>query len=111
MAHTFDISEETGKYGHRFYILTANEYPFIRCQVVPTAPDQYDTVMAALHERGEYIVTAAGRTDFCIIQASGTKDGIKVHITQHNYKEVDRAICECMQDAADFWAEKWHGQE
>lgn len=106
MKRTFDISEVTGKYGHRFPLLTANEYPFIRCQVVPTLPDQYDEVMAALHQRDEYIVTAKGRTDFCIIQASGTKDGRPLYFDQENYKEVDRAICDCMQAAADFWAEK-----
>lgn len=106
MTYTFDISEVTGKHGHRFPLLTANEYPYIRCQVIPTLPDQYDEVMAALKQRGEYIVTAEGRTDFCIIQAGGTKDGRKLDINQYNHKEVDRAICNCMQAAADFWAEE-----
>lgn len=106
MKHTFEIIEVEGKYGHHFPLLTANEYPYIRCQVIPTLPGQYDEVMAALHQRDEYIVTAEGRTDFCIIQAGGTKDGIKLDINQNNHKEVDRAICACMQSAADFWAEK-----
>ena len=111
MAHTFDISEETGKYGHRFYILTANEYPFIRCQVVPTFPDERDMILSTFKERHDTFFTAEGRTDFCVILAGGCKDGRPLYFNQHNHKEVDRAICECMQDAADFWAEKWHGQE
>lgn len=106
MKHTFEITEVQGAHGHRFPLLTANEYPYIRCQVVPTLPEQYDEVMAALEQRREYIVTAEGRKDFCVIQAGGTKDGIKLDINQENHKEVDRAICECVQAAADFWAEK-----
>lgn len=106
MKFTFEIKEVIGEYGHRFPLLTANEFPFIRCQVVPTLPEQYDTVMKALHQRGEYIVTAKGRTDFCIIQAGGIKDGHQLHITQDNYKSIDRSICDCMQAAANFWAIK-----
>lgn len=106
MKRTFEITEVQGAHGHHFPLLTANEYPYIRCQVVPTPPEQYDQVMAALNQRHEYIVTAAGRTDFCIIQAGGTKDNIPLLFDQGNYKQVDRAICDCMQAAADFWAER-----
>ncbi len=111
MAYTFDISEVTVEHGHRFYILTANVYPFINCQVVPTPPDQYDKVMAALRKRGGNIVTAKNRTDFCIIQAGGTKDNRGLPFNQDNHKEVYQSICDCMQAAADFWAEKWQNKD
>lgn len=106
MKYTFETTEVQGKYGHHFPLLTANEYPYIRCQVVPTPPEQRDEILAALEQRREYIVHSKGRTDFCVIQAGGTKDGIKLDINQLNHKEVDRAICACVQAAADFWAER-----
>ena len=63
--------------------------------------------MAALKEREEYIVYADGRSDFCVIQAGGgTPEHPTIDITDDNWEEVDKALCECMQAAADFWAEQ-----
>jgi hypothetical protein len=103
--YTFKQTEITGKYGHHYPLLTSNEFPWMNCQVIPMDPDERATIMAELRARQEYVVHAAGREDFCVIQAGGgTPEHPTIEITADNADAVDRAICECMQAAADFWA-------
>ncbi len=104
--YTFQVSGVIGEHGHHLCILTSNEYPWMNCQVIPTPPDMRDQILSDLNERDEDVVFAAGRTDFCVIQAGGgTPEHPTIEITDENMEEVDHALCECMQAAADFWAE------
>ena len=104
--YTFKVTEITGQYGNKYPLLTANEYPWMNCQVIPTPPGHKDEIMAELKKREEYVVFAEGRTDFCVIQAGGgTPEHPTIEITDDNWEEVDKALCDCMQAAADFWAE------
>ena len=59
---TFTITEITGQYGNKYPLLTANEYPWMNCQVIPLHPERKEEILAALKEREEYIVYADGRT-------------------------------------------------
>lgn len=103
--YTFTVKEGRGELGHTFPVLYANEFPWALCQVVSLPNETRDEILSELVKRMEYFVYAEGRTDFVIVQASGTTDGRKVEITQDNAQFVDRCICECVQAAADFWAE------
>lgn len=103
--YTFRVKEDTGKYGNKYNILYAEEFPFVICQVIPLTDENRTKILEYLNRKEEFIVFAEGRTDFCVIQACGTTDGMKIVITRDNWREVDRAICECVQAAADFWAE------
>ena len=103
--YTFIITEITGQYGNKYPLLTSNEYPWMNCQVIPTPPDRKDEIMAELKKREEYVVYAKGRTDFCVIQAGGgTPEHPTIEITDENWEEVDKALGDCMQAAADYWA-------
>ena len=102
---SFSVTEITGQYGNKYPLLTANEYPWMNCQVITTPPDRKDEIMAELKKREEYVVYAKYRTDFCVIQAGGgTPEHPTIEITENNWEEVDKALCDCMQAAADFWA-------
>lgn len=103
--YSFRVKQDIGKYGNKYNILFAEEFPFVVCQVIYLIAESRDAILADLDKKEEFVVFAEGRTDFCVIQACGTTDGRKVEITQDNAEEVDRAICECVQAAADFWAE------
>ena len=103
--YTFTVTEITGQYGNKYPLLTANEYPWMNCQVIPTPPDRKDEIMEELKKSEEYVVYASGRTDFCVIQAGGgTPEHPTIEITDENWEEVDKALCDCMQAAADYWA-------
>lgn len=103
--YTFTITEIEGEYGHHYPLLTANEYPWMNCQVIPTSPEIRDTILSELAAREEYVCHAAGRIDFCVIQAGGgSPEHPTIEINDENWEEVDSALCECMQAAADFWA-------
>ena len=103
--YTFRVREDVGKYGNKYNILYAEEFPYVISQVIPLPVGRREEILADLKKRKEFIVFAEGRIDFCVIQACGTTDDKKVVITNDNWKEVDVAICECVQAAADFWAE------
>ena len=103
--YTFRVREDVGKYGNKYNILFAEEFPYVISQVIPLTDDDREEILADLKKKEEFIVFAEGRTDFCVIQACGTTDGKKVVITNDNWREVDVAIYECVQAAADFWAE------
>ena len=104
--YTFKITEIIGPDGNKYPLLTANEYPWMNCQVIPLTPDRKDDIMEELKKRDEYVVYAKGRTDFCVIQAGGgTPEHPTIEITDKNWEEVDKALCDCMQAAADFWAD------
>ncbi len=103
---TFIISQVQGEHGHSFPLLTANEYPWANIQIVPTPSHQRDMVLDALRRRGGHICFASGREDFCAIQAGGGHpDHPTIEITAQNYREVAQALNDCMQAAADYWAE------
>ena len=48
--YTFTITQITGPYGNKYSLLTANEYPWMNCQVIPTPPDRKDEIME-LHDK------------------------------------------------------------
>lgn len=104
---TFQLSEVVGPHGHHFPLLTSNEYPYMNVQVIPTPPDQRQTILDELHRRHEIVAFANGRTDFCAIQAGGgTPEHPTIPITPNNHKAVAFALRRCLQAAADFWASK-----
>jgi hypothetical protein len=103
--YTFEIElGQASAYGHRFPVLYAQEFPWVVCQVVATPDESRDEILSAMEARGEYYVIAEGRTDFVIVQASGTTDGRKVEITPENAEEMDKCICDCVHAAAEYWA-------
>ena len=103
--YTFTIAEQQGEYGHSFPLLTANEYPYMNIQIIPTPPQQRDMIIDALRRRGGWIIQAEGRTDFVAIQAGGHHpDQPDIEINSLNYREVAASLHECMQAAADYWA-------
>ena len=103
--YTFKITEITGQYGNKYPLLTAHEYPWMNCQVIPTPADRKDEIMAELKRREEYVVYAQGRTDFCVIQAGCvTPVHPTLEMADANWEGVCNALGACMQAAADFWA-------
>ena len=90
--YTFTIAEQQGEYGHSFPLLTANEYPYMNIQIIPTPPQQRDMIIDALRRR-------------VAIQAGGHHpDQPDIEINSLNYREVAASLHECMQAAADYWA-------
>lgn len=57
--YTFTITQITGQYGNKYPLLTANEYPWMNCQVIPTPPDRKDEIMAELNKRHDCMQAAA----------------------------------------------------
>ncbi len=103
---TFTVSQVQGEHGHSFPLLTANEYPWMNVQIVPTPPHQRDIIMDALRRRGGRVCMAEGRQDFVAIQSGGgSKEHPTIEVTAENYREVADALLACQQAAADFWAE------
>ena len=43
--YTFTITQITGQYGNKYPLLTANEFPWMNCQVIPTPPDRKEEIM------------------------------------------------------------------
>lgn len=104
--YTFTLSEVKGEHGHAFPLLTANEYPWMNIQIVPTSEGQRDMIMEALRRRGGSVAQVAGRNDFVAIQAGGgTDEHPTVEITAQNYRQVAAIINDSLQAGADFWAE------
>lgn len=89
--------------GKTFHRLTAAQYPWINLQVIECRPDEFEDALEKVKAHEGYAPsTYPGRRDFCIIQAGGSAQPLK--ITQQNYKEVVAAIVECCHDAATAWA-------
>lgn len=103
--YSFSVSQVQGEYGHTYPLLTANEYPWMNIQIVPTPDHQREIIMEALHRRGGGVATAQWRTDFAAIQAGGgTTDHPTIEINAQNYQQVALTLRDCLQAAADFWA-------
>lgn len=48
--NTFTTTQITGPSGNKYPLLTANEYPWMNCQVIPTPPERRDEIMAELYD-------------------------------------------------------------
>lgn len=98
----FSVLEKEGK---RYYFLTANEYPWMNCQVVPTPDELREKILEKLYELGGHIYFSEGRKDFCVIQAGGgTEEHPTIEINNDNFHEVAQHLRDCSQAAADYWA-------
>lgn len=107
--YKFTVTNAKGEHGNIYPLLTANEYPYMNIQIVPTPPQQRDMVLEALRKRGGWVMQAAGHDEFVAIQAGGHHpEQADIEITQQNYHEVIAAMRDCLQSAADFWAENHH---
>ncbi len=53
---TFTITEITGSYGNKYPLLTANKYPWMNDQVIPTLLERKDEIMEELKKHEEYVV-------------------------------------------------------
>ena len=100
---TFKVIEVVGEYGNHYRVLIANEFPWIRCQVIPTPPSLRNRIISDLDSREEYYIFTDDTHEYVVMQMGGTQ--YPVILTPDNAKEVDRAIVACVQAAADFWAE------
>lgn len=105
-AYNFTLTTQIGDQGNAYPVLTANAYPWMNVQIVPTPDTQREIILEALRRRGGWIATAQYRTDFVAIQAGGGHpDHPTVAITRENYNQVAQALRDCLQAAANFWAE------
>lgn len=105
-AYNFTLTTQIGDQGNAYPVLTANAYPWMNVQIVPTPDTQREIILEALRRRGGWIATAQDRTDFVAIQAGGGHpDHPTVAITRENYNQVAQALRDCLQAAADFWAQ------
>lgn len=104
--YNFTLSTVQGDQGNTYPVLTANAYPYMNVQIIPTPEAQRAIILEALRRRGGWIAYAQDRTDFVAIQAGGGHpDHPTVAITRDNYNEVAQALRDCLQAAADFWAD------
>ena len=104
-AFSFLVSEAVGEYGHHFPLLTSGEYPYMNVQIVPTPAEARLAILDELRRRHEIVAFAAGRTDFCAIQAGGgTPEHPTIPVDASNSRDVVLALRQCLQAAADFWA-------
>jgi len=102
MKHSFTHKWMTSpKTGANYVILTANEYPFMNCQVLPIASDQWDDAIIQLKKRGGWYATVEGRRDFVVIHAGGGK---QIEITPENKDQVMTDMKLCLFEAARWWA-------
>ena len=99
--YTFTLSTATGNHGHQYPLLTANEYPWMNVQIIPTPDSQRSLILEALKKRGGGVATVDGRTDFVAIQAGG---GTDEHPTISITQQVAAILRDCLQAAADYWA-------
>lgn len=103
--YTFTLSTATGDHGHQYPLLTANQYPWMNVQIIPTPDSQRTLILDALNKRGGGVATVDGRTDFVAIQAGGgTDEHPTIPITRQNYQQVAAILRDCLQAAADYWA-------
>ncbi len=103
--YTFTMKEVVGDYGHHYPLLTANEYPWMNVQIIPTPPHQRDTILEQLHRNYGFVASVEGRTDFVAVQAGGgTEEHPTIEINAQNYRQVGIILSECLQAAADYWA-------
>lgn len=105
--YTFSVSHAVGEHGHEFPVLTANEYPWMNIQIVPTAPHQRDMILKLLQGQGHTIAEVEGRQDFVAIQAGGgTPEHPTIEITAQNYRQVSVILRECLKAGAEWWAKE-----
>ena len=105
--YTYTVSEAKGEHGHTFPLLTANEYPWMNIQIVPTPEGQRDMILDVLRRRGGAVAQVPGRQDFVAIQAGGgTKEHPTIEITAENYRQVSVILRECLKAGAEWWAKE-----
>ena len=105
----FKVTFTTGKMGHTFPTMTAQQYPYPNLQVVPLNDQNREDVLRRLQEECGGYRMAEGRNDFAIILAGGTSDEHpKMVVTQENHKEIDNALLDAMQKGSDWWARYGH---
>lgn len=105
--YTFTVSEAKGEHGHTFPLLTANEYPWMNIQIVPTPESQRDMILDVLRRRGGAVAQVPGRQDFVAIQAGGgTPEHPTIEITAQNYRQVSVILRECLKAGAEWWAKE-----
>lgn len=103
--YTYTVSEAKGEHGHTFPLLTANEYPWMNIQIVPTPEGQRDMILDVLRRRGGAVAQVPGRQDFVAIQAGGgTKEHPTIEITAENYRQVAAILKDCLEQGAQWWA-------
>ena len=91
-----------------YIVLEAQEYPWTRCQVVHTTPENREQVLAELEKR--YAPIAEHDTDksFYVFQiGGGDYDGKHperfVEVNQNNYEQVCEAIEDTVAQAAVWY--------
>lgn len=105
--YTFSVSQAVGEHGHEFPVLTANEYPWMNIQIVPTPEGQRDMILDVLRRRGGAVAQVPGRQDFVAIQAGGgTPEHPTIEITAQNYRQVSVILRECLKAGAEWWAKE-----
>lgn len=102
--HNFIATTCFDKNQNEVLLLTAQEYPWSVCQIVPTPPDQHDAIIAKLRPT-HWIAIADGRKDFIVLHAtSGGKGEKHLEVTQANHLEVAQAIQDTMAQAAAYYS-------
>lgn len=75
-------------------------------QIVETPDELRERILNDLKQQHRRAYHAQDRTDFCVIHTGGRPPGYPpLKITRDNADQLIDALCECMQTAADFWAE------
>ena len=100
--HSFLLSQQEGQ-----TLLTAQERPWSVLQVIPTTPEDFDRIVAALKQRGMVACHDTDRT-FCIIHlASGDHDGQHperhIAVTQDNHKQIVEDLKDTMAQAVAWY--------
>lgn len=104
--YTYNYSRKLAEIGKLYDMLTSNEYPWMNIQVLEFPEEEFDRVRQTMKERHEYMSAAPGRRDFCCIQAGGgTPDHPTIEVNDVNWREVGKAIRDCLTEAALYWAE------
>ncbi len=100
--HTFELSHMEG-----YIMLTAQEYPWTVCQVVPCTPENHDRILEALRERGSVAQHDTDKSFFVIQAASGDYDGKHperyIEVNQDNYKDFLAAMRDTLAQAAVWY--------
>jgi len=81
-------------------VVSAQEYPFMNCQPIPTTRENRQKVIEKLKERG-WVAEVPGRSDFVMIHIGGGKP---LPITQENAERIAKDMQQCLMDAARYWA-------
>lgn len=100
LKYSFKVScVPSPKTGTVYHILTATEFPYACCQIVPIPEGKWDAAVEQMKGKG-LVAGIAGRKDFVAMHVGWGQD---IEITEENQKLAAAALNKCVQDAAGWW--------